>query len=170
MSTTATLPKHYSDLIALKRQTGTLGSIMALVSWDQETYMPPAGAKARAEQSSTLAGIIHERRTSTKIGDLIAQCEQDPELNQEGSAEAANIREMRRDYDLATKLPNDLVESLAKAQLGIPATTRVGFPVERQNERGILGNPQGFPRNFNAFALKFLDLGGQGVVLVGVGE
>ena len=71
MSTAATLPKHYSDLIALKRQTGTLGSIMALVGWDQETYMPPAGAKARAEQSSTLAGIIHERKPSKKIGDLI---------------------------------------------------------------------------------------------------
>ena len=114
--TTATLPKHYAELITLKRQIGMLGSIGALVSWDQETYMPPAGAKARAEQASTLAGIVHERKTSAKIGDLIAQCEQDPELNHEGSAEAANIREMRRDYDLATKLPNDLVESLARAQ------------------------------------------------------
>ncbi|MEZ6165699.1 MAG: hypothetical protein R3B67_14845, partial [Phycisphaerales bacterium] len=116
MTTTATLPKHYSELITLKRQVGTLGSISALVSWDQETYMPPAGAKARAEQASLLAGIIHERKTSKKIGDLIAQCEQDPKLSQPGSAEAANIREMRRDFDLATKLPNDLVESLAKAQ------------------------------------------------------
>lgn len=116
MTTAATLPKHYAQLVALKRQTGMLGSIASLVSWDQETYMPPAGAKARAEQASTLAGIIHEKKTSAKIGDLIAQCEQDPELMQEGSADAANIREMRRDYDLATKLPNDLVESLARAQ------------------------------------------------------
>ncbi|MFG0313694.1 MAG: carboxypeptidase M32, partial [Phycisphaerales bacterium] len=116
MSTTATLPKHYSDLIALKRKSGTLGSIAALVSWDQETYMPPAGARARAEQASVLAGIMHERRTSKELGELIAKCEQDPELTHEGSAEAANIREMRRDYDLATKLPNDLVEALAKAQ------------------------------------------------------
>jgi len=114
--TTATLPKHYTDLVALKRQIGTLGSISALVSWDQETYMPPAGAKARAEQTSALAGIIHQRNTSEQLGALISTCEQDSDLNQGDSAEGANIREMRRDYDLATKLPGDLVEALAKAQ------------------------------------------------------
>ncbi len=113
---TATLPKHYTDLIAFKRESGTLGSISALVSWDQETYMPAAGAKARAEQSSLLAGIIHERNTSSKLGDLIAQCEADTDLNDESTPEGANIREMRRDYDLATKLPTDLVKNLAQAQ------------------------------------------------------
>ncbi len=112
----AILPKHYTDLIAFKRESGTLSSISALVSWDQETYMPTAGAKARAEQSSLLAGIIHERNTSSKLGDLIAQCEADTDLNDESTPEGANIREMRRDYDLATKLPTDLVKNLARAQ------------------------------------------------------
>jgi carboxypeptidase Taq len=115
----ATLPKHYTDLIALKRDSGTLSSISALVSWDQETYMPAGGADARAEQSSLLAGIIHERKTADRLGDLIAQCEADTDLvglGDEPTAEGANIREMRRDYDLATKLPNDLVKNLAQAQ------------------------------------------------------
>jgi carboxypeptidase Taq len=115
-SPTATLPKNYTDLVALQREAGTLGSISALVSWDQETYMPPAGAKARAEQSSLLAGIIHERNTSPKLGDLIAQCEADNDLSDQATPEGANIREMRRDYDLATKLPTDLVKNLAQAQ------------------------------------------------------
>lgn len=113
---TAALPKHYTDLIALQRESGTLGSIGALVSWDQETYMPPAGAAARAEQSSLLAGIVHERDTSTKLGDLISQCETDSDLNDESTPEGANLREMRRDFDLATKLPTDLVKALALAQ------------------------------------------------------
>jgi carboxypeptidase Taq len=115
-SPTATLPKNYTDLVALQREAGTLGSISALVSWDQETYMPPAGAKARAEQSSLLAGIIHERNTSAKLGDLIAQCEADNDLSDQATPEGASIREMRRDYDLATKLPTDLVKNLAQAQ------------------------------------------------------
>jgi carboxypeptidase Taq len=114
--TTATLPKHYTELMALKRESGTLGSISALVSWDQETYMPAGGANARAEQSSLLAAIVHERNTSSKLGDLIAQCESDADLNDQSAPEGANIREMRRDYDLATKLPTDLVANLAKAQ------------------------------------------------------
>lgn len=113
---TATLPKHYTTLVALLRESGTLGSIAALTSWDQETYMPAGGADARAEQSSLLAGIIHQRNTSKELGDLLAKCEQDSDLNDESTAEGANIREIRRDYDLATKLPNELVKNLAKAQ------------------------------------------------------
>ncbi len=113
---TATLPKHYTDLVSLKQEAGVLGSIGALVSWDQETYMPAGGAPARAQQTSLLASIIHERNTSTKLGDLLAQCEADSDLNDDSTPEGANIREMRRDYDLATKLPTDLVANLAKAQ------------------------------------------------------
>lgn len=114
--TTATLPRHYTDLVSLLRETGTLGSIAALVSWDQETYMPHNGAPARAQQSSTLAGIIHERRTSKQLGDLLTKCEDDADLSQADSPEAANLREIRRDYELATKLPTELVSALARAQ------------------------------------------------------
>lgn len=113
---TATLPRHYTDLIALQREAGVLSSIGALVSWDQETYMPPAGARARAEQTSTLAGIIHQRRTDDQIGELLETCEGDKDLTQEDTPQAANLREMRRDYDLATKLPTELVSALARAQ------------------------------------------------------
>ncbi|PCI07018.1 carboxypeptidase M32 [bacterium] len=113
---TATLPKHYTDLIALQRESGTLTSIAANISWDQETYMPAGGAAARAEQTSLLAGIIHERNTSSKLGDLLAQCEADADLSNESTPEGASLREMRRDYDLSTKLPTDLVKALALAQ------------------------------------------------------
>ena len=56
----------YDALCAHLRSVGHLGSISALVSWDQETYMPPAGAAMRAEQSSLLASVIHERLTDTR--------------------------------------------------------------------------------------------------------
>ena len=40
---------------------------MALLSWDQEVYMPAKGAEFRAGQLSTLAGIAHELSHSKKI-------------------------------------------------------------------------------------------------------
>ena len=52
----------YDQLRAHARETGVLNAVEALLGWDQETYMPSAGAASRAEQSSALAGIIHERR------------------------------------------------------------------------------------------------------------
>ncbi|MEK6701321.1 MAG: carboxypeptidase M32 [Planctomycetota bacterium] len=105
----------YVHLCSLAREGSTLASIGALLSWDQETYMPPAGADGRASQMSVLAGLIHERRIDPKIGEAITVCEaQVGKTIAPESPEAANIREMRRDFDLATKLPRSLVEDWAK--------------------------------------------------------
>jgi carboxypeptidase Taq len=103
----------YAELCELQRQSAMLGSVSRLLSWDQETYMPLAGGAARAEHQSIMAGLVHERRTSPRMGELIGQCEQDRALLADGAA-AANIKEMRRDYDLATRLPGQLVSELAK--------------------------------------------------------
>jgi carboxypeptidase Taq len=105
----------YAELCTLSRQAANLGSVSALLGWDQETYMPPAAAAHRAEQQSMLAALIHERRTSPRMGELIAACESDKTLTADAdSPTAANVREFRRDYDLATKLPTELVAELAK--------------------------------------------------------
>lgn len=111
----ATLPTShpYVDLCTYAKETATLGSISALLSWEQETYMPHAAAPHRADEMAMMSGMVHERSTSPRVGDLISACEADKELLAE-SAAAANIREMRRDFDRATKLPTDLVSELAR--------------------------------------------------------
>lgn len=103
----------YAELCATMKQSATLGSIGALLSWDQETYMPHAAAAHRADQSAMISAMVHERTTSPRIGELIAACEGDQSLLADPQA-AANVREMRRDYDRATKLPTDLVSELAR--------------------------------------------------------
>jgi carboxypeptidase Taq len=104
----------YIELCERLRQEATLGAVAQLLNWDQETYMPPAGAANRADQQAILAAIVHQRKTDPRIGELLATCEGDPALTKVGSESAANLREMRRDYDLATKLPNELVAELAR--------------------------------------------------------
>jgi carboxypeptidase Taq len=105
----------YSQLCDHMREVATLGSVSALLGWDQETYMPHNGAAARAEQQAMVAGLVHERKTSPKVGELIAACERDMNaVGDPASPIAAAVREFRRDYDLATKLPGELVSELAK--------------------------------------------------------
>src|SRR5262249_34374516 len=111
---TPTAAPAYAELCELLRQAATLGAVDQLLNWDQETDMPHAAAANRAEQQSLLAAIVHQRKTDAKIGELLAKCEADGGLNKPGSETAANLREMRRDYDLATKLPSELVAELAK--------------------------------------------------------
>lgn len=107
------LPDHYTQLRTLKREAATISSIGALVSWDQETYMPAGAAEARSEQLGLLARLEHERSTDPRLGELIGACESDASVKGDERL-SASVREMRRDYDIATKLPSELVEELAR--------------------------------------------------------
>jgi carboxypeptidase Taq len=105
----------YLELCRLSREAATINSVVQLLNWDQETYMPPAGAAHRAEEQAILATLVHERKTSPRVGELIAACEADRTLSADPMCPAAAaVREFRRDYDLATKLPKELVAELAR--------------------------------------------------------
>ena len=106
---------NYDRLTSMLRDVSTLGSVGGLLGWDQETYMPAGAAPARARQASLLARLQHERLTDPRVGELLAACESDRALNAAGSETAANLREIRRDYDKATRVPGDLVAELARA-------------------------------------------------------
>lgn len=105
------MPTAYEKLAAYARKSAHLKSVGALVGWDQETYMPPAAAEARSDQMALLAELGHARATSPELGELIGQAEAEVKGDEEL---AANVREFRRDYDKATRLPGDLVAELAK--------------------------------------------------------
>ncbi|HJU32077.1 MAG TPA: hypothetical protein VJ740_11500, partial [Hyphomicrobiaceae bacterium] len=50
------------------REIGDLGSVSALLGWDQATYMPAGGAAARARQGALLSRLAHERSTHPALG------------------------------------------------------------------------------------------------------
>ena len=106
------MPEAYDALLHYRRQTATLRSCAGILGWDQETYMPPGGGEMRASQLALLSGMAHARATATKYRDLLAAAEEEGAEN--GSREASDLREIRREYDLAVKLPRDLVEELAR--------------------------------------------------------
>lgn len=103
----------YAELTKLLREIAVLASANATLTWDQETMMPPGGAALRAEQLSALTALVHERRTSPRVADLLAGCEADAALA-EDPVIAANLRELRRGYEKATLLPTSLVREFAE--------------------------------------------------------
>lgn len=96
------------------REITLLGSCASLLHWDHQTYMPPKGSGHRAEQLALLAGMIHRLVTAPEIGHLLAEVEQGDLLQEADAPAPVNIREIRRSYDRATKLPQSLVEELAR--------------------------------------------------------
>ena len=100
----------YADLLAHVKETAALGQIARLMSWDQEVMMPANGTELRAEQSGALHGVLHARRTDTRIGEWLAAIDADA-LDPVGRA---NLREVRRSYERALRVPAVLAAEKAR--------------------------------------------------------
>ena len=102
---------------ALKARLGeihNLDMIAGLVGWDQQTYMPPGGAEAKASQMATLSRLGHEMFVSDETGRLIEDAAAEVEGMAYDSDEASLIRVIREDYTEQTKLPTELVAELTR--------------------------------------------------------
>lgn len=107
----------YEQLVAKQRDTHLLVASADLLSWDQETMLPPAGVAFRARQLKLLSTLVHERTIATETADLLAACEADPAIGADPmSAPAVNVRELRREFEHATRLPAALVAELSETQ------------------------------------------------------
>ena len=100
------LKKRLAEVADLQKASDVL-------DWDQQTYMPPGGAQARAEQLATLQRIAHTLFTSDEMGSLlqdlgplVAQLPYD-------SKEASLIRVTAREYGKQRKISAALVAKRA---------------------------------------------------------
>ena len=103
----------YRKLVLKLEELSRLGGVMGIMHWDQEVMMPKGAASSRAKQMAALTGVVHEKTTNQELGHLI------DELIEIGSceftkAEWCNIMEAKREYDLKTKIPKELIQELAE--------------------------------------------------------
>lgn len=100
----------YNELVQRSKELFTIGTINALVGWDQRVNMPPAGITQRSQMSAYLQELAHHKQSDPRVGELLSIAGQ----GQWEPGPAANLREWRRDYDQATKLPPSLVRRRAE--------------------------------------------------------
>ena len=106
--------KHYEDLVAKYKESSILGSITGLLHWDMQAMMPPKGAEWRTEQITALSGLVHKKLTDPQIGELLEKVKARADSLSE--QQRANVREMDHDYQRATRIPQELVEEMAREQ------------------------------------------------------
>ncbi|ADR35970.1 carboxypeptidase Taq [Oceanithermus profundus DSM 14977] len=106
----------YEALRTFQIDTAYYQSLGALAGWDQRTYIPQKGHAHRARQFAALARLLHKRRTDPRIGEWLDAIEGSDLVADPESPEAANVREWRRDYERAVRVPDDLAVALAQAQ------------------------------------------------------
>lgn len=100
-------------IIEKARELAVMESVAAVIGWDQETYLPAAASAHRAAQLAWLSSRGHEFATS----EAWRRALEDAEIADPGTdaTVTANLRELRRGFDRATKLPVELVAREASA-------------------------------------------------------
>ena len=107
-------------LHVIDRESRHLEKAVAVLRWDQETYLPEKAVEERAEQLALLEGITHERLTAPETGRLLSELgstRENPAGDEKLPAlERDFLKVLRRNYDRAVMLPVDFVSDSARAE------------------------------------------------------
>ncbi|WP_171234361.1 carboxypeptidase M32 [Ruegeria sp. HKCCA6837] len=98
----------FNELMAFQRETSALGQIAGRLGWDQETVMPRGAAPQRAEEMAAIEAVLHARRSDPRVAEWLEQAAPQDEVGK------AQLREIRRAYERAVKVPADLATAIAR--------------------------------------------------------
>ena len=101
------LKERMADLVDL------LG-VARLLSWDEQTMMPPAGTRHRADQMALVGRLAHERIADPELGRLLDELASREESQDPDSDDAALIRVVRREHEKAVRVPSSLRAEMAR--------------------------------------------------------
>ncbi|MBI5272921.1 MAG: carboxypeptidase M32 [Chlamydiia bacterium] len=111
-------PPAYQQLVELSTKIHTYGSMLSLLHWDQETYMPSGAISSRSQQIAQLSSLIHEEKTSRKfkicLEKLISLSSGKPKVKGLSKPQCVSLGEWRRDFLKATKLPTAFVKHFSQ--------------------------------------------------------
>ncbi len=112
------MPGAYDKLHSLSKTIALMASVEGLLDWDQETFMPKEAIEIRSQQIELLASLVHRQRTSKSFANALSTLVdiEKGELKDDrfSAPQIAALREWRRDYLKAVKLPNAFVKQFAK--------------------------------------------------------
>jgi carboxypeptidase Taq len=114
----------YARLESLFARLSVFDGVLSVLQWDMAAMMPEGGGTARAEQLATVRTLRHEMMTAPQMSDWLdaAAAETLDEW------QAANLREMRRDWVHAAAVPARLVDALSRACSACEMTWRQARP------------------------------------------
>jgi carboxypeptidase Taq len=142
------MDKALARLKRIDTEMHLLADTVALLGWDQETYMPTGGLESRSEQLALMEGLVHDRLVDPEVGPILedlgctdAQPMGDPALPEE---ERRYLRAFRRAWSRAAKLPGEFVREKARAvsrsqTAWAEARKKNDFPAFLPHLEGILG-------------------------------
>lgn len=101
----------YNKLTEHYKKISHFNHLAAICGWDQAAMMPAGGAKARSEAMAELSVHIHQLNIHPELEEWFGKAESET-LNNE---QTASLREMKRQWQMATVLPEKLVQAKSLA-------------------------------------------------------
>jgi carboxypeptidase Taq len=101
----------YAAYVSRMRKIADVKNSLAVLQWDQETYLPIKGAAHRGQQMATLAEIAHEWFTAPGMGDLLRELSARDDLQAGGQR---NVALSLEDYDKQKKFSPEFVRLLSE--------------------------------------------------------
>ncbi|WP_143305023.1 carboxypeptidase M32 [Chitinophaga vietnamensis] len=101
----------YADYKLKMQKIADVRNAIAVLGWDQETYLPEKGAAFRGQQITTLSTIAHEMFTEPALGELLQELQQRGDLD---DVQQKNIALSLEDYGKNKKYPAAFVASLSE--------------------------------------------------------
>ncbi|MGX5820410.1 carboxypeptidase M32 [Chitinophaga lutea] len=112
MTVQKTSQELYQEYVSKMQQIADVRHAMAVLGWDQETYLPPAGADFRGRQLTTLSTISHNLATAETLGQLLRDLSEKSDLT---AIQRKNVELSLEDYDKQRKYPAAFVAELSAA-------------------------------------------------------
>ncbi len=110
--------EHISRLLEHMNKLSDLEALVSLASWDQNTILPDGAGEVRGAQLATVEGILHQVKVDPDLGKTIDGLRESVHGNSFTDADRGLVREAARLYDHAVKLPQTLVEEMARVSAG----------------------------------------------------
>ena len=107
-----------SELLELTHEIADLSAVSSLAEWDQNTAMPAGATEVRSHQMAALQGILHDRWTAPRLGELVNELREEVQKSPFSDADRGLVREALRAYEQSTKLPRKLIAEIAQVQAG----------------------------------------------------
>ncbi|MGD2252035.1 MAG: carboxypeptidase M32 [Anaerolineales bacterium] len=103
------MTEKLQELRELLGQYSDLDAISSVLGWDQQAYMPPGGAPARAHQLATVNRMAHEIFVSDRFSAALEGARSEIGDFDPDSDEVRLVQEISRRHEKACKVPSDWV-------------------------------------------------------------
>ncbi len=90
-----------------------LRTALAVLGWDEQVNMPPAGASARGSANAALAELYHAALCDPVLGSAIDELSAS---NGHSALVHARVREAQRERERAVRVPAELIRALAETE------------------------------------------------------